>query len=76
MCLHPSLGLESSFSQKNVKIDAGLQPTVYSIHFTVFRKKERKKERIFISQPQHTRYYMIYNELRLRGINVDILAKD
>jgi hypothetical protein len=24
--------------------------------------KERKKERIFISQPQHDRYYMIYSE--------------
>jgi hypothetical protein len=26
------------------------------------RKKERKKERIFISQPQRDRYYMIYSE--------------
>jgi hypothetical protein len=24
--------------------------------------KERKKERIFISQPQHDRYYMIYSK--------------
>jgi hypothetical protein len=31
-------------------------------------KKERKKERIFISQPQHDRYYMIYSEHRKQVI--------
>ena len=36
---------------------------VYGVGFSIsVFFKERKKERIFISQPQHDRYYMIYSE--------------